>query len=77
MSYVDPIIAAFGGVRPMAAHTGYPPSTVQSWKDRNSIPDVHKAAILSVARKLGLALSEVDFFPHADRDAAQPGEAAA
>ena len=64
MSYVNPIISAFGGVRPTAAAIDKPVSTVQSWKERGSIPDSHKPEILKVARDLGLGLTEQDFFPH-------------
>lgn len=63
MSYVTPIIEAFGGVRPMAKAINRPTSTVQSWKDRGSIPDDHKPVVLSEAMRRGLDLSPADFFP--------------
>lgn len=34
----QPIIDAFGGIRPMAAKLGVPVSTVQGWKQRDTIP---------------------------------------
>lgn len=66
MSYVSKIIDAFGGVRPMARDIGRPVSTVQSWKDRGSIPDEHKAPVLKVARAKSLGLNEADFFPRSE-----------
>lgn len=63
MSYVDAIVEAFGGVRPMAGAVGRSASTVMSWKARGSIPDSHKPDILAIARGLNLGLSEADFFP--------------
>lgn len=63
MSYVTKIIAAFGGVRPMARAIGRPVSTVQSWKDRCSIPDEQKVEVLLCANSLGLGLGREDFFP--------------
>jgi hypothetical protein len=65
MSYVEPIIDAFGGVRPMARALGKPASTVQSWKDRGRINDGNKWEILAVANSLGLGLGPADFFPKA------------
>lgn len=63
MSYVENIVSAFGGIRPMAAKVGYAVSTVKSWKARGSIPDQHKPIILAEARASNLGLTEKDFFP--------------
>jgi hypothetical protein len=63
MNYVASIIAAFGGVRPMARAINRPVSTVHSWKDRGSIPDEHKRDVLTTAQALGLNLGPADFFP--------------
>lgn len=63
MSYVSKIIETFGGVRPMARAINRPVSTVQSWKDRGSIPDDHKFTVLTSAKGLGLHLDRSDFFP--------------
>jgi hypothetical protein len=68
MSYVDHIIEAFGGVRPMAAAIGKPVSTVHSWKVRGSIPDQSKNEVLEKGIKAGITLAPADFFP-------KPGEA--
>lgn len=71
MSYVDTIVAAFGGQRRMAALLGRPVSTVQSWKARGSIPDASKPAVLNRARELGLDLRPEHFFPASRSEAAE------
>ena len=43
------IIAAFGGIRPMATKLGVPVSTVQGWKQRDTIPAGRMAEIRRVA----------------------------
>lgn len=63
MSYVDRIIEAFGGIRPMATTIGKQPSTVQSWKVRGSIPDEHKSLIWDRAREVGITLKPEHFVP--------------
>lgn len=78
MTYVLKIVDAFGGVRPMATACGKPVSTVQSWKDRGSIPDINKPSVLQAAQTLGLPLGPADFFPaheatEAEADAAVDG----
>jgi len=74
MSYVDHIVRTFGGVRAMARKTGFPVSTVASWRARGSIPDAAKPVVLRVANDLGGSLTHSDFFPAAepalDEDAA-------
>lgn len=73
MSYVDRIIIAFGGVRPMAASIGKPVSTVHSWKVRGSIPDAAKPDVLSRALKMGLPLTREHFFPDTPTPATEGG----
>lgn len=63
MSYVVQIVDAFGGVRAMAKAVKRPASTVQSWKDRGSIPDDHKPDVLAAAQALALDIAPHDFFP--------------
>jgi|GEM_PF-3147102 len=47
----------------MARTIQKPVSTVQSWKDRGSIPDDHKWPVLTAANMRGLTLGREDFFP--------------
>lgn len=70
MSYVPNIISKFGGVRPMARAIGKPVSTVQSWKDRGSIPDDSKVDVMRVAQSSGIEIGLVDFFPSLTPDGA-------
>jgi hypothetical protein len=74
MTYVDPIIEKFGGVRKMAAAIDRPVSTVGSWSTRGSIPDDAKASVLKIAQSLGIDLDKSDFFPAAPGDAAAPSD---
>jgi uroporphyrinogen-III synthase len=56
----QPIIAAFGGVRPMAAKLGVPVSTVQGWKARGVIPAGRHDEVRAAAEAHGLAIPEPD-----------------
>lgn len=51
-----PIIEAFGGIRPMAAKLDAPVSTVQGWKQRDTIPASRMAEIRQVAQDNQIAL---------------------
>ena len=48
------IIAAFGGIRPMAAKLGVAVSTVQGWRERAVIPAARHADILAAATRHGI-----------------------
>ena len=50
-------IAAFGGIRPMAARLDVPVSTVQGWKQRDAIPENRVAQIRAAAAADGIDLS--------------------
>lgn len=52
------VVAAFGGIRPMANKLGLAVSTVQGWKQRNAIPASRHPAIMTAARDSGIALDE-------------------
>lgn len=45
----DPVIEAFGGLRPLANRLGITASTVQGWKKRGIIPDTRVEAIYAAA----------------------------
>jgi hypothetical protein len=53
------IIAAFGGIRPMASKLGVPVSTVQGWKQRDTIPASRISEIRQVAAANGVDLSSM------------------
>ena len=63
MTYVHKIISQFGGVRATAAALGLPPSTVQGWKNRGTIPDGKKPDVLAAAIRAGLSITQADFWP--------------
>ncbi|HIP79243.1 MAG TPA: hypothetical protein EYH07_12350, partial [Kiloniellaceae bacterium] len=50
------VIELFGGIRPMAKDLGVAVSTVQGWKERESIPANRHDQIRAAAQKKGLAL---------------------
>lgn len=50
------VIDAFGGIRPMAARLDIPVSTVQGWKQRDTIPASRMAAVRAAAEAEGLDL---------------------
>ena len=52
------IIQLFGGIRPMAGKLGVAVSTVQGWKERDTIPRSRHTEILAAAKEHGLELAE-------------------
>lgn len=50
------VIAAFGGIRPMASKLGVAVSTVQGWRERGSIPAARHAQIQATAESHGIPL---------------------
>lgn len=59
-SATERVIALFGGVRPMAAKLEISASTIQGWKERDSIPETRHAEILTAAEKHDIALDPAD-----------------
>ncbi|WP_421779692.1 COG4223 family protein [Kiloniella litopenaei] len=51
------IINAFGGLRPLASKLGIAVSTVQGWKERDSIPSARHEDILKAAAKANITLN--------------------
>lgn len=58
---ISKLIDKFGGVNPMARKIGIPPTTIQSWKNKNSIPKWRFNSILLAAQKYEIDLSEFSF----------------
>ncbi|MEZ5668230.1 MAG: hypothetical protein R3F55_12490 [Alphaproteobacteria bacterium] len=50
------LIDVFGGIRPMAAKLGVPVSTVQGWKQRDTIPAARVPAVTAAAARHGIQL---------------------
>lgn len=59
-SATERVIALFGGVRPMAAKLEISASTIQGWKERDTIPEARHADILAAAEKHDIALDPSD-----------------
>ena len=68
----DRILAVFGGIRPTAAKTGAPVSTVQGWKEAGRIACAWQDRVLRASAKLGLGLTPADFFEPATVKALGP-----
>lgn len=65
---VSQIISKFGGARPLARLLGYPPTTVQNWEIRQSIPTKHQAIILNAAKKSGVDIKPEHLIPSLKRN---------
>ncbi|MFH1158780.1 MAG: uroporphyrinogen-III synthase [Pseudomonadota bacterium] len=48
------VIAAFGGIRPLASRMGITASIVQGWKKRGFIPELRTEAVLAAAKEGGI-----------------------
>jgi hypothetical protein len=75
------VIAAFGGIRPMAAKLEVTASTVQGWKTREHIPAQRRNDIVKAAKAHGIALDEADLDaavadPNGDGEGEADGRAA-
>ena len=57
-SATDQVVAAFGGIRPMAHKLGTPVTTVQGWKKRGAIPTQRHEAIRAAAQEHAIALDD-------------------
>jgi len=74
-----PLIARFGGIRPMAHKLGVPVSTVQGWKQRGSIPLARLDELRAAAQAHDIALDEAELAaaPEAPASAPEPPPRAA
>lgn len=66
----DKVVAAFGGIRPMAHKLGMPVTTVQGWKKRGAIPAQRHEAIRAAAREHDIALDDAALVASAAPDVA-------
>ena len=55
----DPVIDAFGGLRPLANRLGITASTVQGWKKRGIIPDTRVEAIYAAAEEDNIDINNI------------------
>jgi hypothetical protein len=55
------IIDALGGSAALSRETGFPLTTIESWKSANRIPEWRQDRLLLLAAKQGVALSTADF----------------
>ena len=51
MRSVSEVIEAFGGATAVASSLDVPPTTVASWKYRDSIPDEYRPSLVDLARE--------------------------
>ena len=58
---VSDIIDMLGGSAAVSRYTGWPVTTVDTWKGKNHIPDWRRAALLRMALETGKPLSTTDF----------------
>ncbi len=70
------IIAAFGGIRPMAKALGIAVGTVQGWKERGAIPLKRMGEIRESAARVGIDLAAALAEPPTEPPAAEPAPAA-
>lgn len=66
LAYATRIVRLCGGPAALAREIGKSPSVVQHWSAVGVIPDKHKIAVRAAAEKLGVPLTEADFFPRGD-----------
>lgn len=62
----EQVVAAFGGIRPMAARLGVAATTIQGWKSRGNIPQNRREAVLEAANADGIDLSAAVQVPTED-----------
>lgn len=69
------MIDAFGGIRPMASKLGIPVSTVQGWKQRDTIPSARIGLVESTAAANGITLpAATPAQPRAPETPVEPGQ---
>jgi hypothetical protein len=58
---VSEIIETLGGRNAVAAFTGWPYTTIESWEGKDQVPDWRKGKLLEMALAHGKHLSATDF----------------
>lgn len=61
MRAISDIIEELGGATRVSAETGIPLTTIYSWKRNGSIPRWRIPALVSLAEKLGKAITDASF----------------
>lgn len=67
MTNAATIIDALGGSAAVSRATGFPLTTIESWKRSNFIPEWRQASLIALARKVGEKLKSSDFPSKEDR----------
>ena len=82
MRTAEQIIVDLGNTTAVATAIGLTPSTVQSWKEANFIPEWRRDALIALAKSMSIRLAPADFptveqrRSRTDRPTEQPIEAA-
>jgi hypothetical protein len=63
MHTVSDILESLGGYAVVAEKAGIPATTVHSWQRKNFVPEWRRPALLAIAKRKRVALSEADFPP--------------
>lgn len=63
LPYSTRIVRLCGGPSALAKEIGVGRSVVHHWTVSGYIPDKHKVAVKDAAERLGVPLTEADFFP--------------
>ena len=74
MATADHIITALGGSAELARLTGYPLTTIESWKGANFIPVWRREKILACIKKKRVPLTAADFPSEEQRISRTPAE---
>lgn len=67
MTNAATIIDALGGSAAVSRATGFPLTTIESWKRSNFIPEWRQPSLISLAKKAGAKLKAADFPSKEDR----------
>lgn len=71
------IIDALGGSAEIARDTGFPLTTIESWKKADFIPEWRREPLLGLAVRKAVAIGATDFPARSTRPSTQTEQAAA